>query len=225
MDAMANQVVRTVTSFDVLYGVGSQGLRPLMNSPEAPVRSSKVWAAFAVIGVVAVTAGVLWFKGQPLWCQCGGWSPWSGEIWSLHNSQHLFDPYSFTHVLHGVIFYGLLRAVLGEDRFGLRVFLATVIEAAWELVENSEAVINAYRESTISLDYFGDSVLNVVGDLGAMWVGFGLAAALPIWVSVAGFVATEVILALWIRDSLLLNILMLTFPIEAIKQWQLAGAP
>ena len=179
----------------------------------------------SVIGIMGLTVVVLWLKGQPLWCQCGGWSPWSGEIWSAHNSQHVFDPYTFTHVLHGVIFFGLLRAVLGEGRVGLRVLLATAVEALWELVENSEAVIQAYRESTISLDYFGDSVMNVVGDLGAMLLGYGLAAAVPAWVSVLGFVATEVILALWIRDSLILNIIMLTVPIEAIKQWQLAGAP
>jgi len=204
-----------------LYGSGMDGDK---RSPE-PTSRWRLWTVASVIGIMGLTVVVLWLKGQPLWCQCGGWSPWSGEIWSAHNSQHVFDPYTFTHVLHGVIFFGLLRAVLGEGRVGLRVLLATAVEALWELVENSEAVIQAYRESTISLDYFGDSVMNVVGDLGAMLLGYGLAAAVPAWVSVLGFVATEVILALWIRDSLILNIIMLTVPIEAIKQWQLAGAP
>jgi hypothetical protein len=191
----------------------------------ASVDKTHVSWGLAVLLVALATAVLLWAQGQPLWCQCARWTPWSSEIWSAHNSQHLADPYSFTHVLHGLILYGVLRGSLGAERVGLRILLATLAEACWELVENSEAVIQAYRESTISLDYFGDSVFNVVGDLGAMWVGYALASALPVWVSVAGFALTEIALAIWIRDGLILNVIMLTFPIEAIKQWQMAGAP
>jgi len=191
-----------------------------------PEESRRRWmAGGAIVAITAVTGAVLFANGQPLWCECGSYSPWSSEIWSEHNSQHLADPYSFTHVLHGLIFFAMLRAVFGEGRIELRIVLATAAEAAWELVENSKAVIDAYRESTISLDYYGDSVMNVVGDLGAMLLGYAIAAAVPVWASVAGFALTEIFLALWIRDGLILNVIMLTWPIEAIKQWQMAGAP
>jgi hypothetical protein len=159
--------------------------------------------------------------GRSWWCSCGQPDLGAWHIWSRHTSQHVIDPYTFTHVLHGVMFYGLARLILKRSPVGLRFVVAIVGEAAWEIAENTNAVIERYREATISLDYFGDSVINSMADVFACGAGFALAAILPAWISVAGFAATEVILLICIRDSLTLNILMLSYPIEAIKEWQM----
>ena len=177
------------------------------------------------IGVLALMAGVMLAMGRHPFCQCGVVRLWSGDIWSSENSQQLADPYSFTHVTHGVLFYWLLRPLAGRVPLWARRLAALGIETAWELFENTDYVIQRYREATVSLDYYGDSVLNSVGDLAFCLVGFWLAARLPWRVMLAGVVLTEVALALWIRESLLLNIVMLLYPIQAIKDWQLAGAP
>jgi hypothetical protein len=161
--------------------------------------------------------------GRRLWCACGSWSPWSWDIWSAHNSQHVIDPYTFTHVLHGTLYYGLLWLVFRGRAPALRTLLAVAVEAAWEVGENTRRVIEAYRESTISLNYDGDSIVNSVADVAAFVVGYLLAMSLPTLISVAGFVAVEAVLLLTIRDSLLLNVLMLVHPIEAVRTWQLGG--
>lgn len=176
-------------------------------------------------GVTAVMIGVLAAMGRVWWCKCGQLTPWSGEIWSEHNSQHLIDPYVFTHMLHGVVFYGVLRLILGADRPTLMFALAMLVEAAWEIAENTPMVINRYRESTISLDYFGDSIVNSTGDLWAMALGFAFTRVVDWKVSVGVFVAVEVALLLTIRDSLIVNVIMLVWPLDAIKEWQMAGAP
>jgi hypothetical protein len=188
----------------------------------------KPWSArvlTASAALMAVAAVVLVSQGRVLWCKCGSLAPWSGEIWSLHNSQHFLDPYTFTHVLHGVAFFALLWPLHRWLTDGVRAALAVGIESAWEVFENSAYVINKYREATISLDYFGDSVANSMADVVAMAVGFTFASRVSWKVGLGFFVVTELALALWIRDSLLLNILMLTFPIEAVKQWQMGLAP
>lgn len=182
--------------------------------------SGKHYAALSVIFVV--TAGALRFMGQPWWCKCGELRLWSGEVQSMHNSQHLFDPYTLTHIQHGLILYGLLWLVARNlASVVTRGVIALALEAAWEVWENTDFVIERYREATISLDYYGDSILNSLGDLAACAVGLAAAMTLPIWGSAMGFVLIEVVLILWIRDSLLLNILMLAWPIEAIKNWQM----
>ena len=170
-------------------------------------------------------AVTLRLMGRVWWCKGGEWSPWAGDIWSSHQSQHLVDPYVFTHILHGVMFYAGLR-FLGQQRFQLQVLGAVALEALWEILENSPLIIERYRSVTISLDYFGDSVINSIADVVACTGGFFIAARLPWRWSVAFFVVTELILAAWIRDSLVLNIIMLTYPIDAIREWQMgiAGA-
>ena len=180
----------------------------------------KIWGYAGFI--VAATVVILWMMGQPLWCKCGSWIPWSWDIWSSHNSQHLFDPYTPTHVLHGIILCGMLfwlpSSVPGSTQF----LAALVLEASWEILENSPLIIERYRESTMAQDYFGDSVINSVFDILACAVGYGIAFRLRAVQSVIFSIATELILLAWIRDCLTLNVLMLVWPIDAIKQWQLA---
>ena len=183
---------------------------------------SSTGAVLACIPILFIAAGILRAMGRPWWCECGSLSPWNWDIWSRHNSQHLLDPYTFTHVLHGLLFYALLHLLLGRRTgVALRGVIAMIIEALWEVLENTNMVIEAYRESTISLGYYGDSVLNSLFDILACGVGYVAAIWLPVWISVAGFVAVEAILLLWIRDGFLLSALMLVSPIEAIKHWQL----
>ena len=177
----------------------------------------------STIAVSIAMAIILYLMGQPLWCKCGGLSPWSWDIWSSHNSQHLVDPYFFTHVLHGVVLCGLLywlpRSVSESSRF----LTAVVLEAGWEILENSPAIIERYRAATISKDYFGDSIINSGGDLIACIVGYLLARQLGFRRSIVFFLLTELILLITIRDCLILNVLMLAYPSEVIKNWQTHG--
>lgn len=147
---------------------------------------------------------------------------WSGDIKSDQNSQQVLDPYSLTHVIHGAAFYGLTRAVLGTATFGTSTIVVVTLEAAWEVYENTDQVINRYRAETISLGYVGDSVLNSFVDILACLVGLLLAWRRPAWITIAWVVAVEAILAFWIRDNLTLNIIMLIHPVKAIKAWQAA---
>lgn len=179
----------------------------------------------ACLAVVSAAALLLWQQGRVLWCACGSYAPWSGAIWSKHNSQHLADPYSFTHGLHGFVFFALLAPLRRWVSLPARFLLAIAAESAWEILENSEAVIQKYREATISLDYFGDSVANSVADVVCCGLGFLLVSRMRPWQALALFVVVELVLAWWIRDSLLMNVLMLVYPLEVVKQWQLAGAP
>ncbi len=175
--------------------------------------------------IMAVTIVTLWLMGQPLWCKCGSWIPWSWDIWSSHNSQHLLDPYTASHVLHGVIFCGLLywlpSAVPGSARF----LVAIALEGGWEILENSPMIIERYRESTMAQDYVGDSLANSVFDLLACTAGYLLACRMRAVKSVVFSVVTELMMVFWIRDCLTLNVLMLAWPIDAIKQWQVALLP
>ena len=180
------------------------------------------WAALIIL--LGGTALVLHAMGRPWWCRAGDLAPWSGDVWSRHNSQHLADPYTLTHAMHGIIFYGLLWLTLGRVAGPTtRGGIALGIETTWEIAENTNAMIERYRAATISLDYYGDSILNSVCDILAFVAGYAAAASIPIWVSVASLVAAEALLIVWIRDSLLLNVLMLIHPIESVKAWQRGG--
>lgn len=175
------------------------------------------------VQVSMAMVSILYLMGQPLWCKCGGLSLWSWDIWSSHNSQHLFDPYFFTHVLHGVILRGLLYWLMQRVSEPSRFLTAVVLEASWEILENSPAIIERYRAATISKDYSGDSVVNSLGDLIACVLGYLLARQLGFRLSMFFFLLMELILLITIRDSLILNILMLAWPIEVVKQWQIGA--
>jgi Protein of unknown function (DUF2585) len=178
-------------------------------------------ALLVSLALVLLTAWVLYWMGRTPMCPCP-FKFWVGKG-EPQQSQHLMDWYTYTHVLHGVVFYFLLSIVFrGRLSVAARLVLATLIECAWEVFENTPMVINRYRTKTISNDYFGDTIVNSVGDILAMIVGFLLAARLPAWVTVFLFIATEVVMFAMLRDNLLLNVIMLVYPMEWIRQLQLA---
>ena len=172
-----------------------------------------------VIAAVIVLRGVA--MGRVWWCAGGDLYPWAWDIWSRHCSQHLIDPYAISHMQHGIGLYLLLVAFAGRrlPRTGL-VWSVALVEAAWEIVENTNWMIQRYRTTTISLDYSGDSILNSLGDYMACMVGVLIAERLPWRLALTLFFVLELVSLCWIRDSLLLNILMLICPIDAVRQWQ-----
>ncbi|WP_281825864.1 DUF2585 family protein [Jannaschia rubra] len=160
--------------------------------------------------------------GREAICTRGHVKLWHGIVVSSENSQHLTDWYTFSHIIYGFVFHGLLRLVARRISMGWRLTIATAVETAREVVENSEAVIERYRAVTISLDYYGDSVLNSVADIGAMWLGWFLAARLPVWATVAIALAFEAMTIALIRDGLALNVLMLVWPLDRVADWRAA---
>jgi hypothetical protein len=177
----------------------------------------------AIVVVLAGTVYQLRSQGRLWWCSCDYLLLWSGDPWSSDNSQHLLDPYSFTHLLHGFVLCGLLALIVPRVSPVWQLCLAVSIEALWEVLENSEFVIRRYRQETAALGYHGDTVVNSLGDILVCGLGFVLARHLGFRRTFALFVVTEVVLAIWIRDNLSLNILMLIYPIDAVKEWQAAG--
>ena len=161
--------------------------------------------------------------GQPLICRCGTVKLWQGEALSAENSQQLADWYSPSHLIHGLLFYGLLWLIARRRPLGLRTLIALLIESGWEILENSPIIIERYREATISLGYRGDSVINSVSDITFMLIGLALAARLPVAISIALAIVLELVVGTMIRDNLTLNIIMLIWPIEAIRTWQAGG--
>lgn len=173
--------------------------------------------------IIVAMAVILFLMGREPICKCGDIKLWHGVVVSSQNSQHLSDWYTPSHILHGLVFFALGWMFLRRYSLGFRLILATSLEVTWEIVENTDAIINHYREATISLDYYGDSVINSVADCLAMLIGFALARLLPVWASIALFVLAEAVTVYYIRDGLLLNILMLLWPLEAVKNWQSGG--
>jgi len=183
------------------------------------------WIIGIFVAILVLTAVVeLWMGRSPLGPD-GKFGLWDGNIWSSENSQRLADPYSFSHIVHGISFYAVLWLLARKLPVRQRLLIALALEAGWEMLENSPFIINRYREATISLGYVGDSVLNSLSDILMMTIGFLFAFRVPWHVSVAAVIIMEIGCALWVRDNLTLNIIMLIHPFDAIKHWQMAGAP
>ncbi|MBV9924744.1 MAG: DUF2585 family protein [Acidobacteria bacterium] len=180
----------------------------------------RLWPWLAVAAALAAAAFELRRQGRLWLCSCGHFRVWYGDAWGAETSQQLFDPYSFTHVLHGFAFCGLLALLLPRVGWRWRVALAVAAEALWEVFENTEFVINRYREATAALGYNGDTVVNSLGDVLACAAGALLARRLGLVRTLLLFALTEAVLLFWIRDSLLLNIILLVYPSEKLRAWQ-----
>lgn len=176
------------------------------------------WLIFALI--LAVTAGILLYMGRPPIAVSGVVKLWTGAVQSADNSQHLADWYTPSHIIHGFLFYLLGWLFVRRNPMGERLLAAAAIEAGWELLENSQYIIDRYREATFAFGYNGDSVLNSMADIGWMTLGFFLARRLPVWATAGIAIFFELLTLAIIRDNLTLNVLMLVAPVDAIRVWQ-----
>lgn len=176
-----------------------------------------------IAGILAVQTAFLVMMGHPAICDCGTVKLWYPEASGPETSQHITDWYSYSHVLHGLIFYVILWLVAPRLPMGLRLALAVGVEAAWEMAENTPAVIDRYRQSALAEGYFGDSILNSLMDTFAAMFGFIVARVSPVWLSILLVIVTEIFMAYMIRDNLTLNILQLVHPSQAVSRWQVGG--
>ena len=176
--------------------------------------------AILAVAAMSLTAALESMMGRKIWGTGGQAGFWSSDINSATNSQFMFDPYTSSHMLHGVLFYAFFWLIGRNWPLQLRLLLALVTECGWELLENSTFIIERYRAQTISLNYFGDSIVNSMCDVIAAVIGFMIARRLPVPVTIAIFVLVEVAMAWAVRDNLTMNVIMLVHPIEALKVWQ-----
>ena len=184
-----------------------------------------IWVAVAVIAIFLVTGFIEHRMGRLPLGPDGRFGLWEGNIWSSEQSQRFADPYIFSHFIHGMAFYALLWLLARRLPWKYRLIAALLLEAGWEILENSPLIINRYREATISLGYVGDSIFNSLSDIFWAGLGFFYARYVKVWVSLLTVVAFELGTLFWVRDNLTLNIIMLLHPLDAIKHWQSGGRP
>ena len=185
----------------------------------------------SLVVVCALVGGIEYLSGRSPLGPDGRFGWWDDNIWGHETSQRVADVYSFSHIIHGMLFYGLLWFIWSRlpersrDRFSRRYWflVALLIEGGWELLENSPIIIDRYRSATIALGYAGDSILNSVSDVGMMACGFLIARFSKVWAIVALIVVMELGCLWWVRDNLTLNVLELAYPSQAIREWQSEG--
>jgi len=188
---------------------------------QRPAWTDRWWLAIA--GLLLAQAAILLAMGRLPICECGYVKVWHGVVHSSGNSQHVSDWYTFSHLIHGFLFYWVLSLALPRWKAGWRAVLALGIEVAWEVIENTPFVIDRYRAATISLDYYGDTVLNSVCDSIACLAGFAAARRLPVAATILLALAFEAFTLYWIRYNLTLNVIMLLWPLDAVRAWQAGG--
>jgi hypothetical protein len=198
--------------------------RRFLDGSNWPAFSPRIFALL-VVAMLATQILVLVLMGQPLSCECGHIDVWHGSASGPETSQHFADWYSLTHVAHGFVFYFLIWLVLRNASLSIVFVLALAlgVEVSWEIVENTPVVIERYRQTALAAGYFGDSVVNSIGDTLAMILGFVVARKVPVWFSIVVLIGLELFLAFAIHDNLTLNIIQLVYPLDAISQWQANG--
>lgn len=177
----------------------------------------------AAVGLLIIQASVLYLFGQPLICTCGYVKLWEGVVLSSGNSQHLTDWYTFSHIIHGFLFYLLFWAIFPKMSIGKRLLIAFGLEIGWEIIENTPMVIQHYREQALAQGYTGDSIINSVFDTLAMMMGFFMAKKWSAWSIITIGLGLELFTGYMIRDNLMLNIINLLHSFPAIQAWQSGG--